>query len=269
MWRFDAKWFYQSFPFFCFIWRVSSQNELNAFFFFFKVRPQLYIKVLSHWRRRRRDCRDWSVAATRATRETRKWLALSPRRLLGDVSKGDNQFARKSRGRRRDVSGSRGDVSETSPQLRGRLRQLRPYLTGLETRWRLVGDSSLHWFRRRLRDVSWRRLAGSPGSRRNFKHVRFFFLRRLFPVSSRSWRRLRDLLETSPQRLLSLLGLQQVSETSRRCLRYLLETGKCPTTKIEHVSISRDSAETRLVSRRRRGDVSATSGDSSRHLVAT
>ena len=39
--------------------------------------------------------------------------------------------------------------------------------------------------------------------------------------------------------------------------------------KIEHVWISRDSLETRLVSRRRRGDVSACSGDPSRHLVAT
>ena len=59
---------------------------------------------------------------------TKKWLALSPRRRLGDVAEtypdklGDNQFARISRGRRRDVSGSRGDVSETSSQLRRRLR---------------------------------------------------------------------------------------------------------------------------------------------------
>ena len=41
------------------------------------------LKGLSHWRRRRRDSRDWSVAATRATRETKTWLALSRR---GDVS---------------------------------------------------------------------------------------------------------------------------------------------------------------------------------------
>ena len=38
--------------------------------------------------------------------------------------------------------------------------------------------------------------------------------------------------------------------------------------KIEHVWISRDSPEIRLVSRRRRRDVSTTSGDSSRHLVS-
>ena len=41
---------------------------------------------------------------------------------------------------------------------------LRPYLIGLETRWRPGGNSS-------LRDVSWR-LAGSPESRGKFKHVR-------------------------------------------------------------------------------------------------
>ena len=50
--------------------------------------------------------------------------------------------------------------------------------------------------------------------------------------------------------------------TSRRRLRDLLETEKI-SQKIGHVWISRDSPETRLVSRRRRGDVSATSGDSS------
>ena len=53
----------------------------------------------------------------------------------------------------------------------------RPYLTGLETSWWLGGDSSLHWLRRRLRDVSWR-LAGSQGSNGKFKHVNLslFFL---------------------------------------------------------------------------------------------
>ena len=49
---------------------------------------------------------------------------------------------------------------------------LRPYLISLETRWRVGGDSSLHWLQRRLRDVSWR-LAGSLGSRGKCKHVRF------------------------------------------------------------------------------------------------
>ena len=49
----------------------------------------------------------------------------------------------------------------------------RPYLIGLETRWRPGGDLSFRWLRRCLREVSWR-LAGSPGSRGKFKHVRFF-----------------------------------------------------------------------------------------------
>ena len=68
-------------------------------------------------------------------------------------------------------SGSRGDVAATNPavaatssQLRRRFRQLRPYLIGLETRWRLGGDSSLRWLRRSFRDVSWR-LTTSPWRR--------------------------------------------------------------------------------------------------------
>ena len=110
----------------------------------------LYIRF--DWWRRRRDCCDWSVAATRrlgrpknslpshqggrrrdwsvtATQETKKLLALSPRwsqcdvrdvstmspRRRGDVSRqGDDQFARKSRGHRRDISGSRRNVSSVS-----------------------------------------------------------------------------------------------------------------------------------------------------------
>ena len=37
------------------------------------LRPEyfMFLKALSYWRRRRRDYRDWSVAATRATRETK------------------------------------------------------------------------------------------------------------------------------------------------------------------------------------------------------
>ena len=46
------------------------------------IREVCSIKGLSHWWRRHRD---WSVAATRATRETKKWLAISPRRRQGDV----------------------------------------------------------------------------------------------------------------------------------------------------------------------------------------
>ena len=90
--------------------------------------------------------------------------ATSPRRLLscgdnlrshqGDVSRqSDNQFTRKSRRRLRDVSGSRGDISKTSSQLR----------------WRLVLSP-----RRRLGDVTETSLdkvttnsPNSPGSRRD------------------------------------------------------------------------------------------------------
>ena len=59
------------------------------------------------------------------------------------------------------------------------------------------------------------------------------------------------------------LGDQNMACTlmSRRRLRDLLETERV-SKKIEHVWNSRDSPETRLVSRRRRGDISATSGDS-------
>ena len=158
--------------------------------------PVLYeahrkLKGLSHWRRR---CRDWSVAATRAIRETTKWLALSPRRRLRDVSRGDNQFPRS--------RGSRSDVSETSSQLRRRLRQLQPYLIGLETRWRLESPLVAEMSPRRLLETS--RVSGESREIQT--------------------RRLRDLLETSPQHL---LGLQQVLETSRgRLRRDLLETGK-------------------------------------------
>ena len=131
------------------------------------------------------------VAATRETPGDQKWLALSPRRRLGDISRGDNQFARKSRGRRRDVS-------ETSSQLRRRLRQLLPYFIGLETRWRPGGDSS-------LRDVSWR-LAGSPGNSNMFDLFGDFF-----PVSSRSRRRRRIVPATSPQSPWSPAGLGDVA----------------------------------------------------------
>ena len=83
----------------------------NSLFFY-----QVPLKGLSHWRRRRRDCRDWSVAATRATRETKKMACAltketSRRRLQ---TRWQPWFARKSRGRLRDVS-------ETYSQLRRRL----------------------------------------------------------------------------------------------------------------------------------------------------
>ena len=160
----------------------------------------------------------WSVAATRATRKTKKWLALSPRRRLTDVSRGDNQFARKSRGV--------GDVAATSPAV------------GLETRWRLESPLFAETCPRCLRDVSWR-LAGSRGK---FKHVQFFW--RLFPVSSRSRWRLRDISETCWRRH------RNVSSVSSRSRRHRRDVSETCWRKIEHVWISHDSPETRLVSRR-------------------
>ena len=217
----------------------------------------MQLKVLSHWRRRRRD---WSVAATRATRETKKWLALSPRRLLGDVSRGDNQ----SRGRRRDVS-------ETSSQLRGSLRHLRPYLIGLETRWRLESPLVAETSPRRLLETS--RVSGESREIQTCS----IFLKTSFSlqqVSETSPRPAGDVAATSPRPAGDVAatspwfpaGLGDVAETSPRQTCWRLEK---VSQKIEQVSISRDSPETRLVSRRRRGDVSATSGDSSRQLVAT
>ena len=55
--------------------------------------------------------------------------------------------------------------------------------------------------------------------------------------------------------------------TSRRRLRDLLETEKV-SKQSNMFEFPGNSLETRLVSRRRREDVSATSGDSSRHLVS-
>ena len=160
------------------------------------------LKGLSHWRRRRRDCRDWSVAATRVTQDQKmacaltketsqrlisrgdsgdqKWLALSPRRPQGDKVTTNSP-------------GSSGNVAETSRRRRGDVSPVADKIS--------------------LRDV-----AATDG----------------------------DVAETSP--------------------RPAGDWNKSP--KIEHW-ISRDSPETRLVSRRCRGDVSATSGDSSHYHVAT
>ena len=195
------------------------------------------VKVLSHWRRRRRD---WSVAATRATRETKNWLALSPRRLLGDVSRGDNQFARKSRRRRRDVS-------ETSPQLRGRLRQLRPYLIGLETRWRLEETSRVSGESWEIQTCSifcccWD-LFQSPAGLRD--------------VSETCWRRRRNVSSVS---LVSSRSQRHREDVSDTCWR-LENVSK----KIEHVSISRDSQET---SQRRLRNQRRLESPTSHHLIS-
>ena len=102
--------------------------------------------------------------------------------------------------------------------------RLSPYLTGMETSWRPVGDSSLRGSRRR------RGLDGSRGSRGEINHVRFF--RRLFG----------DFFK-SPE------GLGDVAATSRRL--FLSSTRRR----------LRDVSDTRWVLRRLRklcGDVSAT-----------
>ena len=118
-------------------------------------------------------------------------------------------------------------------------RRLRQSLTGLKTRWRLVGDSSLRWLRRRLLETS--RVSGESPEIQTCRNVSSVSL-----VSSRSRRRRGDVSDTCWR-------LENVSPKN-----------------IEHVSISRDSPETpQETSRRRRGDVSATSEDSSRQLVAT
>ena len=79
-----------------------------------------------------------------------------------------------------------------------------------------------------------------------------------------------DVAETSPLSRTKLVSATSphLMETSRRRLRDLLETEKC-LQKSEHVWISRDSPETRLVSRRRRGDVAETSPQSAETRVAT
>ena len=101
---------------------------------------------------------------------------------------------------------------------------LSPYLTGMETSWRPVGDSSLRGSRRRRRDVSWR-FGGSRGSRSEIKHVRFFSatLWRLFQVSSWSRRRRGDVAATK-----YVFGEEDVSATSPRRLRDVSETCSRP-----------------------------------------
>ena len=168
---------------------------------------------------------------------------------------------------------SRRDVAATSPvspvvaaMSPRRLRDV-PSLAGTspavvalshwpgDYRWRL--ESPLVAVRH-LRDVSWR-LAGSPGSRGKFKHVRFLIDFSPSPaglgdVSTTSPRPAGDVAATSPQSPWSPAGLGDVAETSPR----LAGDWKMSPKEIEHASISRDSPETRIVSRRRHGDVAET-----------
>ena len=205
------------------------------------------LKGLSHWRRRRRDCRDWSVAATRVTRETKKWLALSPRIRRRDCRDWSVAATRETK---TWLALSRpGDVSETcwrlkkSPKNRTCLNF--PRLHGDPAR---VQETSRRRLRnqRRLESSPSRHLVSrpvSPGSRGKFKHVWFVWGGGgLFPVSGRSRRRLRDVsisCATSRRLILSATG-----ETSPRRLRDLMETKET-------------AGDVAATVRRRRGDVAA------------
>ena len=123
-----------------------------------------YVKALSHWRRRRRDYRDWLVAATRATRETKNSLR----------------------------SHQSGDVAATAPCLyiprsttRSIIRWCQHTLSHVITKVGQTASSS-------VAEKSPQRLLSlqqvSERSRRR--------LLSLQQVSERSRRRLRDLLET-------------------------------------------------------------------------
>ena len=58
-------------------------------------------------------------------------------------------------------------VHPCSDRIIGNVLRSYMYLTGLETSWRLVGDSSLRWLRRHLRDVA----ATSPGDKPGLRGV--------------------------------------------------------------------------------------------------
>ena len=121
--------------------------------------------------------------------------------------------------------------------------RLSPYLTGMETSWRPVGDSSLRGSRRR------RGLGGSRGSRGEINHVQFF--RRLFgdffkspeglgDVAATSRRlfcpRRGDVAATSPRRFRYPLGTKKTKETLRRRLR---DSAATPWRLCGHVSMHR------------------------------
>ena len=154
----------------------------------------MLVKGLSHWRRRCRDCRDWLVAATR---ETKKWLALSPRRCRRDWSVAATRETTKWLAlspRRRQ-----GGVSETSPQVTTNSPRSRRNISSVS----LVSSRS----RRRRVDVS-------PVAHK-------ISLRDIAATDG-------DVAETSPQSRTKLVSATspQLMETSRRHLRDLLETGK-------------------------------------------
>ena len=194
---------------------------------------------------------------TWATRETKKWLALSPRRLLGDVSRGDNQFGRKSRGRRRDVSAQSPAVAATSPRRILSCEDVSGSCGPISLAWRLGGDTSLRWLRR---------LAGSPGSRRQFKQVRFFMetFSSLQQVSETSPRPAGDVAATSPQSPWSPAGLG-VSDT---CWRLENVQKKKNRTCLNFPRFPRDPASLQETSQRRLRNQRRLELPTSRHLVS-
>ena len=119
-------------------------------------------------------------------------------------------------------------------------KTLSPYLTGMETSWRPVGDSSLRGSRRRRRDVSWR-FGGSRRSRSEIKHVRFFL--RLFGDFFKSPVGLGDVAATK-----YVFKEQDVSVTSPQRRSDVSETWSRPN----------DWGKVATTSPQRRGDVSMT-----------
>ena len=183
--------------------------------------PEYLVKALSHWRRRRRDYRDWLVAATRATRETKNSLR----------------------------SHQSGDVAATAPVYIYLDLQLDLSFDDANTRsvtW------SLKWVKQHQ--------AVSRRSRRNVSSVSSRSRRGRGDVaetSPQSPAGLGEVAETSPQSRVKLVSATNgdVAETSPRPAGDWKKSKK----KIEHVLFFRDSPETRPVSRRHRGDMAETS----------
>ena len=176
-----------------------------------------YLKALSHWWRRRRDYRDWLVAATRETQNSLR-------------------------------SHQSGDVAATAPCL---------YIPRSTTR------SIIRWCQHTLSHVITK--VGQTASS---------------SVAEKSPQRLLSLQQVSERSQRHLLSLQQVSERSRRRRGDVSSvTGTSPQSRVKLVSATNgDVAETsprpagdwkKSPKKSNMFDFSATSGDSSRQLVAS
>ena len=96
-------------------------------------------------------------------------------------------------------------------------------------------------------------------SRGKFKHVRFFFF--FFFFLGGGFSSLQQVSETSPRRLRDLLETKETGATLRRRLRDLLETGKSPPPQKKKNRTCLNFPRlpvTRLVSMRHRGDIAET-----------